>query len=99
MSIMNHSHWSYVHQLSYRLGVPNSIIQPNIIIAILLPILDTREKNLSWLVDNPIDTKRLVRIGFYQSKIDLDISVKDCQRAEPFSEVTLESIITYPLVI
>ena len=91
MSIMNHSHWSYVHQLSYRLGVPTSIIQPHIIIAILLPILDTRKKKkLSWLVDNPIDTKRLVRSVFYQSKIDLDISVKDCQRAEPFSEVTLE---------
>ena len=34
-----------------------------------LPILDTWQKKC-WLVDIPIDTKRLVRISLYPSKID-----------------------------
>ena len=34
------------------------------------------KKNLSWLVDNPIDTKRLYWISSYPSKIDLGFLVK-----------------------
>ena len=45
MSIMNHRHWSYVHQLSYRLGVPISIIQPNIISAIMANLRYPAKKN------------------------------------------------------
>ena len=37
------------------------------------PILDTmQKKKLSWLVDNPIDAKRLKDGNFYPSKIDLE---------------------------
>ena len=43
-----------------------------------LPILDTQKMTNSLLVnvDIPIDTKRLVRISLYPSKIDLEIDTK-----------------------
>ena len=43
-----------------------------------MPILDTLQKMTKTLlvnVDIPIDTKRLVRISFYPSKIDLVIDL------------------------
>ena len=48
-----------------------------------LPILDTQKMTNSLLVnvDIPIDTKRLVRISLYPSKIDLEIDTKQQWRA------------------